>query len=524
MIILSIFALSLMAILSTAALTRSTTEIMTARRLTSLAQEFQWSESGVDCAIAKLRNTTDMPTIANACSCNTAQVPAACPVVGASRTVSTSLLPGTPPPQGPLYQIDSQWVSNGHGTLQRVVAQRLLPSSPFQQAAYGVRKDAPTMLGIEAVYGALVDSYNSNLGVYGAATADPAYASVNKSQYDAGTGTCIGCNAEMRTDSTSSTNGWGAAVSIAWNMGAQNSTVLGAASTAAGGLAYVGPLNTLSGPTSQKSATVFADPQIDPPTGTCTALGDVSVAASTSPLPDATSCSKSGSQFTCTGTCYTANSLAVANTGIVLSFPNLATLYVSQAGGSTGNIDVTNAGKLQVGQGTVRGVVLTVSGGATLEGTSVASTSKVDLYVDRFTIDGAGSTLKGASNAPKRMRIYASTATGSMIQNNSTVYGVIYSPNGSIGILHPSSALYGAAICRWCSVDMGQLHFDEAVKATTVLMPWPSWMRADVKVLAQGTNLTVVTSVCGDGVCNGAETSFKCPADCGGGGGKLELQ
>ena len=490
LLLFSAFIISLLSAVLTAGLTRSTTDILAARQLVFMAQDYQGVESGLDCAISELRTSSNGNTIGATCSCN--GLPA-CPV-GQMRTVSVTQLQ---PLTANRYKIDTTWTSQGHSTVQQMIVQRTI-TSPFQQAALGVRTD--NVVGVSVQYGSLVDSYKSTLGVYGkdlSASPDATYGNWNKSQ-DALPQTW---NAEVRTSSVSPTQ----AIWVNYPYVGLPSAIKGSAYAPLGASSIFEESPTsitgVSGPGSAPTVPAIVQPPV-PSCGT--------VACPYLPITNPVQSAQSY-----LGTCYCTYATGIlVDSGGLLSLPNLQTLYVP------GDIVVQGGGKFTVGKTTASTTLATIRSTGKLDVSNSGTRLEVlggtaDIYADRLTT--SLSTLTGPNNIPSSLRFYLTGNTSStvnvLVAFNSKVYGTIYAPNTPVEIMLGDSttdtAVYGAVIGKYVSLShVGRIHFDEALKTASTV--WPSWMRAEVTVKAQGTNLTV----CGDGMCNGSETQFTCPADC----------
>ncbi len=495
LLIICLLVLTGLTALTTVSITRSTTELLATNRFRDGAGAFYQAEAGLDCAISQLHTTSDLVAVKTACD------------IPGKRTMTLQQnLPTLP------IAITSQATTASITSSITAVVSRTI-TSPFQQAVYAVDTDPTPHNTVHVGEGCLVDSYNSALGSYGATlgSSDPNYGTLNKSQ-DARPASQ---HADLYTNSTATGTGTNAAIMIAgWvDLPAQ---VKGSTYTPTGSSVYVEPATgSMTGTIGQRETQVFAVPV--PPSGppaSCTPLGSGLQGGDVQPLVT-TSYPE---------TCYYANSLTVTG-GVQATFPNLQTLYVY------GNITINGGSTMAVGQGTIRTAQLEVAGANSLftsTGSGGAADGVVDLYADLLLVDHAGVVTStpptGAQNLPRRIRIYsAATGRAVLMAYGGKVYGTIYAPNGSVelqALLRQASSgeVYGSVLAKNAILhSSAQLHYDEAL---TTVTGWPSWTRANVQVLAQGTHLTLPPPpppppVCGDGMCNGgSETPTSCPIDC----------
>ena len=473
-----------LAILTAVGLTRSSTELLLTARFVAMQQAQSLAEGGLDCAIAGLRQTTDIGT-----TCNTG-----------TRTVTATAV-------GNIYTIAS---TNTAVAPPRTITAKVQRSStsPFQQAAFGTDSNDPQVVQLFPTGfggGELVDSYDSRLGVYGEAlgSADLKYGLLNQSQ-DA---LPSSRNGDIRTNSTRNGNHLDNAIIL---HGATPPPIMGVASKVMG-------------------------KAVLPTGGGVYGAGQITngiVNAPAQPLPQITSPSLPSDPSTCvllpltitTTVSYPADSCFYATdvtigAGGKLSLPELNTLNV------TGTLLVQNGGSLELGQGsansaTIRVVSMNVTSGGVVRVTE--GVGPVNIYAERMQITDPGTVVKGydADPSPTRewirpdtLRVYMKRETlplvfgmdpGAIIGYGATYYGTISSGNGvvrmdynkypltSAGLFYVGAPVhfYGAMIGRYCVIGGGgpgagvksAVHYDEALKTA---QNWPSWMPATVTVLAQ---------------------------------------
>jgi Tfp pilus assembly protein PilX len=440
--------------LTTVSMTRSTMDLAAANRFVVQQRVYQDAEAGIDCAIEQLRQRTSLTDAGTACST-------------AGRTVALSQPTGPGSGANPPITISVDATSGGV-TARQVAVVRQTVTSPFQQAAYGFDR-------VSVTTGGLVDSYKSTLGVYGAALVapgDPNYGTLNKSQ----DGLASSLKGNVRT------NGF---IQIQQASGGGiDSQVKGSAGTPVGAAAVtVGIGGSLSGAMTQTTIDTFVDPiPPDDPGNPASPNYDATCVTLPSDL------NVSDSQVY-SGTCYRIPGGLTVNSGGQLTFgASNATIYID------GDTTVTGGGKMQF-KGTLRTAKLVVNNaGSYVRGSS----GVVNIYATKGVIISTDGEVYGFGKTPEKLRLYsthdsfANGGAGNAVWAvGGKFYGTVYAPKGSVAIEMDWSgvdaAIYGSIIAKDVLMFLeGQLHYDEALN--TAAAGWPTWMRATVTVLAQGSN------------------------------------
>ncbi len=427
LLITTLMVVSGLLVLSAVSIMRSATDLLVTNHFVASQQAFAVAEAGLDCAITQLRTSPDQNSASAVCT--TCTPPTCAP---GTRIVVVSA------PTNNRYPLTSAGMAAA-STTSTVTAevQRTPPASPFQQALFGSRVQSTTA-GIQLIWGAKADSYDSRSGSYG--------------------GSNQANDAEIRTNSSYNTSNPTddlAAIVVVY-----------AGSSAA--YAYAPPgaeiekLANITVGYGQKPVQSMPTPKAPTQPGGCIPLGDLTV-TSWQEYPD---------------TNYCATSITV--NGGTLRFPNLQYLSVSNAltvQQDSGGVP----GALQVGQGTIKvtGTLTVQNANSTFEGTD----GRVDVYTHKLTV--LSGTLKSANLKPGNLRVYQIGGTADLwkVQNGSLVYGSIYALDTNLS--SGTSSIFGGVISGYCTLSGAGawVHFDKALKDD---VDWPTWVGpVEVTVLAQ---------------------------------------
>ena len=434
-----------LATLTAISITRSSTEVLAANHYVTQMRAFADAEAGIDCAIAQLRQNSDLgPAGAN---CTTA-----------TRTVTVQQEMNQP------ITIKTNILSGGVFVPTQIAAVERTTPSPFKQAAYGTMTTGPLQYGVFVSQGAFVDSYLSSAGVYGGAN--------------------IRSNGDVRTNSPATGSGISAAIAVD-NQSSSATTIYGAAYAPSGASIYVAPggLSAITGGTpGPQTLTTFAAP-VMPYSPTTPPSGCTTVSAIT----------RNGGTEILDATCYiVTGDITVINGGQV-TFSNATAVYVQGnitiGSGAAGNITFNRVATIQTDhQLAVDGV------GSTLVGTSKFGPLKI--YTDTLTVMHSG-VLAGNANKPSKLQIYAMSPSENVVVGyGGTIYGTLYAPNSMVQMFSntsgPWATVYGGVVANRVLVQMwSRLHYDEVLSA--VATDWPTWIPAKVRVLAVGRNLQFST-------------------------------